>query len=361
MTARRTPKIALALSLLAVFTLASSCGGGSEGESVDIVAADQFAKDDQPTADAVDIRLALAPDPVWQVMYESDVVPTWESKDNISIDATNPFNPSSALAAGQADAAVINALDVPSSLQNSERDLIILGKVSADRSFVAVSRTTQAKTLDDLIEKKIAVEGALGSTLMWGLIAYYLHDLEFTVGSPDFELVVVDASSAADLVMRGDVDACVCVPDFSASMLAEGLLRPLYDGQSAAELYAARVLGDPAALPFAEALVVDREWHRQNPDAAMALVGMWDHGLRTWATDRANHVRRYPHLLSIQSEEEIAWMIDFLELHDWIEDSALIAAEDSERYLDMLARMREIGLVPEDVIDPEIVVSGAST
>ena len=360
MTIRRTPGIMLALSLLVVLTVASACGGGSEGESVNLVAADQFAQDDQPAADAVRIRLALAPDPVWQVMYESDVVTTWESKDNISVSATNPFNPSSALAAGQADAAVINALDVPSSLQNSDRDLLIVGKVSADRSFVAVSRTTQARTLDDLIEKKIAVQGALGSTLIWGLIAHHLHDLEFKVGSPDFELVVTDASSAADLVMRGDVDACVCVPDFTASMLSEGLLRPLYDGQSAGELYAARVLGDPTALPVAEALVVDREWHVQNPNASEALVGMWDHGLRTWATDRANHVRRYPHLLSIQSEEEIAWMIDFLDQHDWIADSAFMTAEDSQRYLDMLARMREIGLVPEDVTDPEIVVSGAS-
>ena len=357
-TGRRAPTAAVVMAVLVVGVLAAACGGGSGGDSVEVVAgASSETQAGAPQAEAVSVRLAVAPDPVWQSMQDSGVVMAGEIAGNIRIDASNPFDPFSALAAGQADAAVVNALDVPPFLSNSGRDLAVIGKVSTDRSYVAVNRTTRAQTLDDLIEKKIAVASALGSTLLWGAIADHLHDLEFKVASPDFELVVVDASNAADLVMRGDVDACVCVPDFTAQMLSEGLLRPLYDGRSAAEVYATDVLGDPSALLIGEALVVEKQWYDQNPQAAASLLAMWDQGLQNWVDDRPNHVRQYPHLLSIESDEEIEWIIDYLEQHDWTASSAPLTAEDAKRYSDILARLRDSGLIDADDEDPEVVVS----
>lgn len=357
-TGRRGPAAAAGAAMLVLGMLAAACGGG---ESVEVVAgASSETQSREPGAEAVRVRLAVAPDPVWQSMQDSGVVMAGEVSGNIQIDASSPFDPFAALAAGQADAAVVSALDLPPFLSNSGRDLAVIGKVSTDRSFVAVDRTTQARTLDDLIEKKIAVASALGSTLLWGVIAEHLHDLEFKVASPDFELVVVDASNAADLVMRGDADACVCVPDFTAQMLSEGLLRPLYGGRSAAEIYASDVLGDPAALPIGEALVVERQWYEQNPQAADSLLAMWDQGLQNWFADRANHVRQYPHLLSIESDEEIEWIIDYLAQNDWTASSAPLTAEDARRYSDILSRLRDSGLIDEDHGDPEVVVSAAA-
>ena len=359
-TARRAPTAAAVAAMLAFGVLAAACGGGS-GDAVEVVPrASSEAQSREPGAEAVRIRLAVAPDPVWQSMQDSGVVRAGEVAGGIQIDASSPFDPFSALAAGQADAAVVNALDLPPFLKNSGRDLAVIGKVSTDRSFVAVDRTTQAQTLDSLIEKKIAVDSALGSTLLWGVIAQHLHGLEFKVGSPDFELVVVDASNAADLVTRGDVDACVCVPDFTVQELLEGHLRPLYNGRSAADIYATDVLGDPAALPIAEALVVDRKWYQQNPQAADALVAMWDQGLQNWFADRPNHVRQNPHLLSIESDEEIEWIIDYLAQHDWTASSAPLTAEDARQYTYILSALRDNGLIGADEEDPEVIVSAAA-
>ena len=159
------------------------------------------------------------------------------------IDASSPFDQFSAFAGGHADVVVINALEVPQFVEQSDRDPVVVGRFTTDRSFLAVKRTSNAETLEDLIEARITVDSALGSALLWGVIADALHDLDFRVDSPDFDLVVVESASVSDLVMRGDVDACICLPDFSVSDLADGRLRPLYGGKSAAEIYAGEVMG----------------------------------------------------------------------------------------------------------------------
>ena len=74
--------------------------------------------------------------------------------------------------------------------------------------------------------------------------------------------------------------------------LASGRLRPLYDGRSAAEIYATDVIGDPATLPLADAFVVDKDWHTQNPEAVDALLALVGEGPRVLeAAQDPNHCR----------------------------------------------------------------------
>ena len=349
---------ALAALLAGAALMAAACGGGS---GTTTVTASPEAAAPQPAADPqsppVRIRLALAPDPVWESLKDSGTVARWEAEHNIRIEASSPFDQFAAFASGYADIVVINALEAPQFVDQSDREPVIVGRFTSDRSFLAVRRTSQAETLGDLVETRIAVDSGLGSSLLWAVIADAMHDLEFRAGSPDFELVVVESASVADLVIRGDADACICLPDFSVANLADGRLRPLYDGRSAAEIYATDVVGDPGARPIAEAFVADKQWVASNREAVSALLGLWEAGLQNWASTKTQLVENYPHLLSVQGDTEIDWMTAYLTSHDWVSESVYLTQEDSDIQSGVFARLQDLGLVPDGAGEPELDLS----
>ena len=349
---------ALVAFAAAAAMVATSCGGDGGGSTTVIASPDVSEQESgRPQSEPVRIRLALAPDPVWQWLEDSGTVAQWEAARNISIEASSPFDQFSAFAGGHADVVVINALEVPQFVEQSDREPVVVGRVTSDRSFLAVRRTSRAETLDDLVEARITIDSSLGSALLWGVIADAMHDLEFRLDSSDFDLVVVESASVSDLVMRGDVDACICLPDFSVADLADGRLRPLYEGRSAAEIFADDVMGDPQAMPVAEAFIVERQWLAQNRGAMEALLELWDVGLQHWASHKEQLVADYPHLLSVQTDGEIAWMADYVRAHDWVSPSAYLTPEDSELQAVIFARMQDLGLVPDNAREPELDLS----
>ena len=352
---RRPTRGVLAAAVAAAALIASCGGGGTPDVTTSAAVPDLPAA--APQSAPVRIRLALTPDPVWEWLKDSGTVAEWEATRNIRIEASSPFDQFSAFASGHADVVVINALEVPQFVEQSDRDPVVVGRFTTDRSFLAVRRTSSAETLEDLVEARITVDSSLGSALLWGVIADAMHGLEFRVGSPDFDLVVVESASVADLVMRDDVDACICLPDFSVSDLADGRLRPLYGGRSAAQIYAEDVLGEPGATPVAEAFVADKQWLDGNRDAGDALLGLWEVGLQNWALQKEAILPSYPHLLSVQTDAEIAWMIDYVRSNDWVLPSVYLTQEDSEIQTGIFARMQSLGLLPDNAREPELDLS----
>ena len=354
----RARRVALATALVAALVAAGCAGDGGGGVSnvatATTVAGVGSAPEPAATAEPTVIRLALAPDPVWQWLEDSGTRAAWEQAHNIRIEASNAFDQFAAFAGGHADVVVINVLDVPKFVEQPERDPVIIGKYTTDRSILAVRRTSRAENLEDLVERRIAVESSLASTLLWGLIAETRYGLDFSQGSPDFDLVTVEPASVADLVMRGDVDACICTPDFSVPFLAGGRMRALYDGRSAAELYLADLLDGAELGTIADAFVADKAWYDANREAVDALLGLWEEGVAAWKQDRAQIVADYPHHFSVESDAEIAWLTDYVEAHDWIVSSVYITDQEAETHKFAFYRLRDLGLVPEDAVAPEI-------
>ena len=345
----------------AALVAASSCGGadGGGGGTATVTGSPELELEldaGSLPSEPVRIRLALAPDPVWEWLKDSGTVAQWEAARNIRIVASSPFDQFSVFAGGHADMVVINALDVPQFVEQTDREPAVIGKYTTDRSILAVRRTSRAEDLGDLVESRIAVESSLGSTLLWGLIAESLHGLDFRVAGSDFDLVVVDSASVADLVMRGDVDACICVPDASVPFLAAGTMRPLYGGRSGAEIYAEDILGDPAALPIADVFLIDGAWHSRNEYAVESMLALWEIGLQNWRSDRPTVIADYPHLFSVVSDAEVAWITDYAADHDWFFESVFITAEEAASHLALFAEMRRIGLLDEDAVLPDIDV-----
>ena len=356
-TDRRARNVALA-TVCAAAVVASACAGGGGGGVSNVatgttVAGVGSAPEPAATAPTV-IRLALAPDPVWQWLEDSGTRAAWEQAHNIRVEASNAFDQFAAFAGGHADVVVINVLDVPKFVEQPERDPVIIGKYTTDRSILAVRRTSRAESLEDLVERRIAVESSLASTLLWGLIAETRYGLDFSQGSPDFDLVTVEPASVADLVMRGDVDACICTPDFSVPFLAGGRMRALYDGRSAAEIYLAGLLGGRELGTIADAFVADKAWYDANREAVDALLGLWEEGVAAWKQNMAQIVADYPHHFSVESDAEVAWLTDYVAEHDWIVPSVYITDQEAETHKFAFFRLRDIGLVPEDAVTPEI-------
>lgn len=362
-TDRRARRVALTAALVAALVAAGCAGGGGEGVSNIATATTVAGVGSAPEPAAAEptvIRLALAPDPVWQWLEDSGTRAAWEQAHNVRIEASNAFDQFAAFAGGHADVVVINVLDVPRFVEQPERAPVIIGKYTTDRSILAVRRTSRAENLEDLVERRIAVESSLASTLLWGLIAEARYGLDFSQGSPDFDLVTVEPASVADLVMRGDVDACICTPDYSVPFLANGRLRALYDGRSAAELHTTGgVAGEDLGVELvviADAFVTEKTWYDANRDAVDALLGLWEEGVVAWKQDRAQIVADYPHHFSVESDDEIAWLADYVEAHDWIVSSVYITDQESETHKFAFYRLRDLGLVPEDAVAPEIYI-----
>ena len=108
---------------------------------------------------------------------------------------------------------------------------------------------------------------------------------------------------------------------------------------------------------IADAFVVDKKWHTANPEAVDALLGLWEKGLEAWKLNKTQIVADYPHHFSVESVAEIAWVTDYIGMHDWIVPSVYISAQEADTHAVMFARMLDLGLVPGDATQPEFDLS----
>jgi len=167
-------------------------------------------------------------------------------------------------------------------------------------------------------------------------------------GGPRFEVYGADYATPDGTCLRDYVHV---------SDLADGRLRPLYGGRSAAQIYAENVLGESGAKPVAEAFVADRQWLDSNRDAVDALLGLWEVGLQNWTLQKEAILPSYPHLLSVQTDAEIAWVVDYVRSNDWVLPSVYLTQEDSEIQTGIFARMQSLGLLPDNAREPELDLS----
>ena len=311
---------------------------------------------------SVSIRLALPPDPIWQWLKDSGKLATWEQEQNISVDARHPFDVLSSFFGGHTDIVVANSWDISIFTEQSDRTPIIIGKYATDYTILAVQRTSRAETLRDLAagalsnraKGEIAVANSTRSTLLWGLIAHELYELDFNIGSEHFNLVVVEPASIPDLVTRSDVSGCICTPNFSASYLSDAKLKILHDNKSASVIYADEVIKDPTALPVGHIFVADAKWYDHHKEAVSALLDLWDEGLDYWNQNKSQIIAKYPHMFSVESDEDIAWLTEYAQNHNWMPLTTKLNSEDWNTYSNIFKRMQAIHLLPKNAKIPKM-------
>ncbi|HEX6580874.1 MAG TPA: ABC transporter substrate-binding protein [Actinomycetota bacterium] len=303
-----------AAALLMVFALvAVACGdddGGGGGGGA--------------TGEEGVIRFTFAPDPVWDYLKDSGIREEMEEESGIRILEQSTWDEFGIYAGGHADVVSIASFEVPLLEEETGRPATVFGKYNIDRSVLVVPADSDAQTLEDLQGGKIAVWDAVSSTVIWGVLANEMYGLDFQTGGGDFELVLTDLGNTGALAANHEVDGALVLPDFNVPPLLNGDIRVLYDGRTAADLYA-EVAGAPDHEgPMINIFMAPTDWYDSHPDEVAFFLELWERGIQEWQANQDTIIESYPQHFAVETPEEIQFMKDYLAAHDWFVETVYL-------------------------------------
>jgi ABC-type nitrate/sulfonate/bicarbonate transport system substrate-binding protein len=335
------------LAAISVVATACASGGGSgqtAGEAED--------------ANGV-VNMVMAPDAVWKWLDDNGIKQEMEEEAGIQVLTSSSWDEFGVFAGGHADVVSSATYEVPDLADAIKEPAAVFGKYNADRSVLGVAPGAPYQDICDLEGKKIATFTAVSITLVWGMYAKEMCDLDLKAGGGDYELVVTDIQNLGDLVARGDADACLCLPDFALPQLVAGTVTPLYDGKSAAQLWAENFGSNPEDLthPQTNVFVAREAWVEKNPDEAAFLLALWERGLQEWREHRDEIITAYPEDFGVTSPEEQAYLINHLDtVYDWYVDSVYLEDQWVDEEKEIFEFMRNTGFMEENVEDPVFTI-----
>jgi len=351
----RNPSFARWMRLLAVFTslvlVLAACGGAEEtggGEEASGGAAEGEAQD----ANGV-IRLVMAPDPVWKWLTDQGIRQEMEEAAGMQVLDSATWDEFGVYAGGHADVVSAAAYEVPELEKSTGIPTTAFGKWNTDRSVLAVRADSEYQDLCDLEGQKIVSLSAVSITIMWGIYAQEKCGLELSAEGGDFELIVADIQNLAQLTASGDAEACLCLPDFGIPQFRTGELRPLYDGMSAAEIFA-QDYGNGHIGPQTNVFLAPTAWVDRNPEEAAFLLSLWERGLQEWRANRDTIIDSYPEDFAAQSPEDSQFIKDWLTNNfDWFVDTVYLDQEWIDGEMQIFDLMKETGFIAQEAENPD--------
>jgi len=296
---------------------------------------------------------------VWKWLEDQGIKQEMEEAAGIQVLTSSSWDEFGVYAGGHADVISAATYEVPDLAEATGEPATAFGKYNTDRSILAVAADSPATDICSLKGKKIATFTAVSVTLIWGMYAKEMCDLDLKAGGGDFELVVTDIQNLASLVARGDADACLCLPDFAIPELSTNQIKPLYDSKSAAQMWAENYGTDKSDLthPQQNVFVARTSWVEKNGEEAAFLIELWDRGIKEWQAHRDEIIAAYPEDFAVRTPEEMAFLQDWLEnKFDWFVPTAYLDEEWIEGERAVLDLMKETGFGEEDVEEPGFTV-----
>jgi ABC-type nitrate/sulfonate/bicarbonate transport system substrate-binding protein len=331
------------LAVLAVTASACASGGGSSTEAGE-------AED----ANGV-INMVMAPDPVWKWLEDQGIKQEMEEEAGIQVLTSSSWDEFGVYAGGHADVISAATYEVPDLAEATGEPATVFGAYNTDRSILAVRPDETAQTLCDLKGKKIATFTSVSITLIWGMYAKEMCDLDLKADGGDYELIVTDIQNLSSLVARGDADACLCLPDFAIPELSTNQIKPLYDAKSAAQMWAENYGSNPedTTHPQTNVFVAREAWVEKNEEEAAFLIALWDRGIQEWQAHRDEIIQAYPEDFAVRTPEEFAFLTDWLDnKFDWFVPTTYLSDEWVEGEREVFDLMKETGFIEEDVEEP---------
>ncbi len=309
-----------AVAIMAIFGLAAaSCGDDSTDAGSD--------GGDGPTV----IRFAFAPDPVWDWMNDEGIIIDWETENNIRIQTSSTWDEFTYFAGGHGDVVSMGTQEIPVLEQETSISTVTFGKYNYQRSPMIRRADSDYETLADVpTGSTICVSSPVSNTGFWTVAAAELHGLDYRVGGGDFELIVNDHFVNPTNLLRGDCEVAVIIPEAAAPHLRAGELELMYsDNPMPFQLYRTFATSDDGQNHVMSNLFTATEaWYDGNEDAAKAFLELWQQGIEEWEANTADIVERYPQHFAVEAEEDIEWMIEFMQGdNDWFVDSVFLDQE----------------------------------
>jgi ABC-type nitrate/sulfonate/bicarbonate transport system substrate-binding protein len=320
--------------LLAVAMIAVACGTPAADDATTAGPARESRR--QGTGREV-IRFAFSPDPVWDYLRDTGVLAAWEEEHNLRIHTSETWDEFTYFAAGHGDIVSLGTYELPLLEQETGVKVVAFGQYNHLRGQFMRKAGDPYETLADVPrDSTVCVLGATEITAD-SVIAEQLYDLDFRVGAGDFPNVVPqDLFAMPELLARGECDVAWTGADAAVSFLRAGEIEMMNGGRSTWQLYQDLCDCDHKGT-MSNLFVATQEWYEAHPDQAAAFLELWDHGLRMWEESKAEIVGIYPQHFGVETEEDIEWIVDYVEgPNDWFADTAYMSeawiAEETKIY-----------------------------
>jgi ABC-type nitrate/sulfonate/bicarbonate transport system substrate-binding protein len=305
----------LVAAATAVALTAAGCGGGAEGGE----------------GDGEVIRFAFAPDPVWDLMDDAGVIADWEKEHNVRIETSTTWDEFTYFAGGHGDIVSMSTQETPVLEAETGIKTVTFGKYNYQRVPMLRRAGDPYETLADVPKgSTICVSGPTSNTAFWTVLAKKMHGLDYRVGGGDFNLQVNDHFVNPTNLLRGDCEVAAVIPEAAIPQLRSGELEIMYDGKLPFQLYQEFAPDSDGKLHvLGNNFTATKEWFDAHEDLAVAFLELWQTGLDMWQKQKAETVQKYPQHFSVESEEDVDYMIDFIEgENDWFVDTPFLESQE---------------------------------
>lgn len=305
----------VALGTIAALALAG-CGGG------------ETASGDE---DGEVIRFAFAPDPVWDLMADAGVIKEWEEENGVRIETSTTWDEFTYFAGGHGDIVSMSTQETPVLEAETDIKTVTFGKYNYQRVPLLRRAGDPYETLEDVPKgSKICVSGPTSNTAFWTVLAQEMHGLDYRVGGGDFELVVNDHFVNPTNLLRGDCEVAAVIPEAAVPQLRKGELEIMYGGKLPFQLYDEFAPESDGELHvLGNNFTATEEWFNENEDLAVKFLELWQTGIDMWKDSKPETVAKYPQHFSVESEEDIAFMTEFVSGdNDWFVDSPFLESDE---------------------------------
>jgi len=323
----RRNRIAKFIAILgALAMLAAACGSDSGGDD----GGDAASTDSGSSGGATIIRFAFAPDPVWDWLADTGELATWEEANNIRIVTSSTWDEFTYFAGGHGDIVSMGTQEIPVLEQETSIKTVTFGKYNYQRSPMMRRAGDPYETLADVPKgSTICVSSPVSNTGFWTVAAQELHDLDYRVGGGDFDLVVNDHFVNPTNLLREDCEVAVVIPEAAAPHLRAGEIELMYDGQMPFQLYSTfSGIDDGQNHVMSNLFTATEEWYDGHEAEAQAFLALWERGIELWDENTADIVQAYPQHFAVEEEEDIAWMVEFMQGdNDWFVDTVYLDQE----------------------------------
>ncbi|MFC5379274.1 ABC transporter substrate-binding protein [Aquipuribacter nitratireducens] len=339
--------VAAAAATLAV--TAAACGGAGAGGEAAAAGGE---------ADSGVVRFTFAPDPVWDYITDEGILAEMEEERGMRVIASSTWDEFGIFAGGHADVVSTASYEIPIIEEQTGRDTLTIGRYNKDRSVIITRADNPAETLEDLQGEDISVFTAVSATLVWGAYAEKMHGVDFRTGGGDYNLVVADPQNQADLVERGEVAACVCLPEFAAPGLRSGELKVLYDGKSSSDIYS-DVVVDGHEGPMINVFLAGKDWAESHPEEVEFFLDVWQRGLEEWEANQAQIIETYPQHFAVEDPADVEFVQEYVAEHDWFVDDVRFEQDWVEGESQIFGLLQETGFMEEGQEAPDFMTSAA--
>lgn len=306
------------------------------------------------------IRFLIAPDPVWDYVVDEGIVAEYEEKYDIKIETTSSWDEFQFFAGGHGDIVSTGTLELPILEEETGIDTVTFGRYNAMRSTPAAPCDEGYETLEDLPEgSRVGVNSPLSSTVLWDLYSRKQHGFPFEVNNEEspFEFTVEDHFVLPEHMARGDLDAAVVIPEAAAPHLRSGDLCYMYDDRAAWQIMGDILPNKDHQGALSNGFTSTKEFYEENPEAVQAFLAIWERGLQEWSENKEEIVRTYPQHFTVEEEEDIQYIVDYLESdRDYFQPTVYLDQEWIDNETTFYDMMKEYGMMDKNQSNPEYAV-----